>query len=119
MIKKLSQTDTISNLTNQFIQQLKATSFSGDIDISFSTRIVSSTDNSIYQETPQAVIFPKNSQDIQVACNLSNKKAFETLSFGPRGGGTGTNGQSLTPGIVLDLSRHMRKIIDINIVFFY
>lgn len=115
MIKKLSQTDTISNLTNQFIQQLKATSFSGDIDISFSTRIVSSTDNSIYQETPQAVIFPKNAQDIQVACKLSNNKAFKTLSFGPRGGGTGTNGQSLTPGIVLDLSRHMRKIIDINI----
>jgi len=115
MIKKLSQTDTISDLTNQFIDQLKLTSFCGEIDISFATRVVSSTDNSIYQETPQAVIFPKNANDIKIACELSDKDIFSTLSFGPRGGGTGTNGQSLTPGVVLDLSRHMRNIIEINV----
>ena len=115
MIKKLLQTDTVSDLTNQFVEQLKHTSFSGEIDISFATRVVTSTDNSIYQETPQAVIFPKNANDIQIACALTNKDIFKTLSFGPRGGGTGTNGQSLTPGIMLDLSRHMRKIIEINV----
>jgi len=115
MIKKLSQTDTVSDLTNQFIKQLKKTSFSGEIDISFATRIVTSTDNSIYQETPQAVIFPKNSDDIQTACKLSDQDEFTSLTFGPRGGGTGTNGQSLTPGVVLDLSRHMRNIIEINV----
>ncbi len=115
MIKKLSQTDTISDLSKQYIQQLKEMPFAGDIDISFSTRIVSSTDNSIYQQTPQAVIFPKNAQDIQLACELADRQTFKSLSFGPRGGGTGTNGQSLTPGIVIDLSRHMRNIIEINV----
>ncbi|SFC13501.1 D-2-hydroxyglutarate dehydrogenase YdiJ [Pseudoalteromonas denitrificans] len=115
MIKKLSQTDTVSDLTQQYISQLKNTAFSGDIDISFATRIVTSTDNSIYQELPQAVIFPKSASDIQISSELANKNEFKKLTFGPRGGGTGTNGQSLTPGIVLDLSRHMRNILEINV----
>ncbi|EGH17661.1 oxidoreductase, FAD-binding protein, partial [Pseudomonas savastanoi pv. glycinea str. race 4] len=33
----------------------------------------------------------------------------------PRGGGTGTNGQSLTDGVVVDLSRHMNNILEINV----
>ena len=81
MIKKLSQTDTVSDLTNQFISALKQTNFLGEIDLSFATRVVTSTDNSIYQETPQAVIFPKNANDIQIACELANKESFKSLSF--------------------------------------
>ena len=34
--------------------------------------------------------------------------------FAPRGGGTGTNGQSLTDGLVVDVSRHMNRILEIN-----
>src|SRR3712207_6638032 len=34
--------------------------------------------------------------------------------FAPRGGGTGTNGQSLTTGLVVDVSRHMNRILEIN-----
>ena len=36
------------------------------------------------------------------------------LKFTPRGGGTGTNGQSLTDGVSVDLSRHMNAILEIN-----
>ena len=36
------------------------------------------------------------------------------LVFAPRGGGTGTNGQSLTEGLVVDVSRHMNRILEIN-----
>lgn len=32
----------------------------------------------------------------------------------PRGGGTGTNGQALNQGIIVDMSRHMNRIIEIN-----
>src|SRR3712207_7221092 len=35
--------------------------------------------------------------------------------FAPRGGGTGTNGQSLTDGLVVDVSRHMNRILEINV----
>ncbi|BBI54425.1 hypothetical protein HORIV_68460 [Vreelandella olivaria] len=33
----------------------------------------------------------------------------------PRGGGTGTNGQSLTDGIVVDISRYMNRILEIDV----
>jgi FAD/FMN-containing dehydrogenase len=34
--------------------------------------------------------------------------------FTPRGGGTGTNGQALNQGIIIDMSRYMNRIIEIN-----
>ena len=45
---------------------------------------------------------------------LAAKPHDEAVPFAPRGGGTGTNGQSLTPGVTMDMSRHMRLISDRN-----
>ncbi|GAL28776.1 glycolate dehydrogenase subunit GlcD [Vibrio variabilis] len=45
---------------------------------------------------------------------LANQDKFSNVTFSPRGGGTGTNGQSLTSGVVVDLSRHMNKVLEIN-----
>ena len=115
MISKLTKYKSINTQVSIFVKELTNSMFTGDIDTSYATRIVNATDNSIYQELPQAVIFPKTNTDIKIALEIANKKPFSALSFGPRGGGTGTNGQSLTPGIVIDLSRHMREILEINI----
>ncbi len=43
------------------------------------------------------------------------RAALRGHRIAPRGGGTGTNGQSLTDGLVVDLSRHMNAIIEINV----
>ncbi|MGL5553319.1 MAG: FAD-binding oxidoreductase, partial [Plesiomonas shigelloides] len=40
---------------------------------------------------------------------------FKELTFAPRGGGTGTNGQSLTTGVVVDTSRYMNRILELNL----
>lgn len=72
------------------------------------------TDNSIYQLTPQAVIYPRSTKDVQLLANLANDKQFQALTFTPRGGGTGTNGQTLTEGIVVDMSRYIQKILSKN-----
>ncbi|RRS09834.1 FAD-binding oxidoreductase [Pseudoalteromonas sp. J010] len=114
MIENISQQDSASELISQYHKKLSESGFSGDIDNSYATRLVTSTDNSIYQQVPQAVIFPKSNRDVQVALELAQQDPFLSLTFGPRGGGTGTNGQSLTPGIVIDLSRYMREILEIN-----
>ncbi|ESP92189.1 FAD-binding and (Fe-S)-binding domain-containing protein [Pseudoalteromonas luteoviolacea] len=104
----------IAEVLDNYLNALKGLGFEGEIDSSYSTKLVHSTDNSIYQQYPQAVIFAKSNDDIQKALALSERAEFSVLSFGPRGGGTGTNGQSLTGGIVLDLSRHMREILEVN-----
>jgi FAD/FMN-containing dehydrogenase/Fe-S oxidoreductase len=45
---------------------------------------------------------------------LAGEERFRTVKFAPRGGGTGTNGQSLTDGVAVDLSRHINKILEVN-----
>ncbi|BDC81971.1 FAD-binding oxidoreductase [Aeromonas hydrophila] len=73
------------------------------------------TDNSVYQVVPQAVLYPRSADDIAVMLKLAQVPEYATLSFFPRGGGTGTNGQSLGGGIIVDLSRHMNQIMEINL----
>ena len=73
------------------------------------------TDNSVYQVVPQAVLYPRSADDIAVMLKLAQGPEYATLSFFPRGGGTGTNGQSLGGGIIVDLSRHMNQIMEINL----
>lgn len=101
------------SITKQFLKQLDA-DFMGDIDSSDAVRQVYSTDNSIYQLKPQAVIYPKNTNDIQKILSLLVLEQYREVVITARGGGTGTNGQSLTQGIIIDLSRHMNQILQID-----
>lgn len=114
MIPKLSEVSPVQVKYLSFIERLKASGFSGDTHPDYANRVVLSTDNSIYQVLPQGVIFPKNTQDIQLLVQLSNQEEFNDVVLSPRGGGTGTNGQSLTDGLVIDLSKHMNRILEIN-----
>lgn len=108
-----SQTD-VDPLVLSFLKELEQSGFTGDIESQYSSRLAVATDNSVYQQLPQAVVHPKNTQDVSLIGRLSNKEAYERITFSPRGGGTGTNGQSLTKGIVVDLSRHMNKVLEVN-----
>lgn len=73
-----------------------------------------STDNSIYQVEPAGVVFPRGIEDLQMVAAVLSEPAFRGISIAPRGGGTGTNGQSLTSGVVVDCSRHMTSILEID-----
>lgn len=114
MIPRLSEVSPIQAKYLSFIERLKASGFLGDTNPDYANRVVHSTDNSIYQILPQGVIYPKNIQDIQLLVSLSNQEEFQDIVLSPRGGGTGTNGQSLTDGLVVDLSKHMNRILEIN-----
>lgn len=71
------------------------------------------TDNSIYQLLPDAVVFPRSTADVALIARLASQERFSSWSL-PRGGGTGTNGQALNQGIIVDMSRYMNRIIEIN-----
>lgn len=109
----LSPIDNISSETRDFIGNLSATAFSGDIEYTYASRMAVATDNSIYQQIPQAVVLPKTLGDLQYIAQSTHNNV--NITFSARGGGTGTNGQSLTPGIVVDTSRYMNKILEINL----
>src|SRR5688572_13133006 len=104
MIPQLTEKEALSPVVLAFIEALKQSGFTGEVDTNYGGRLIASTDNSIYQVTPQAVLFPRSQSDIQTILTLANQDEYASLTFTPRGGGTGTNGQSLTEGVVVDLS---------------
>jgi FAD/FMN-containing dehydrogenase/Fe-S oxidoreductase len=98
-----------------FLDALRASGFRGQLSADYATRTVLATDNSIYQRLPQAAVFPLDADDVARIATLMAEPRFQQIKLTPRGGGTGTNGQSLTDGIVVDVSRHMNNILEINV----
>ncbi len=109
MIPKISDLPALSAIYARYLEALKEKGFEGDIESSNSARLLVATDNSVYQRMPQGVIFPKNADDIAKAMQLRNTPVFEKIIITARGGGTGTNGQSLNDGITVDCSRYMKE----------
>lgn len=113
-ISRLPVDNALEGVDARFLQELRASGFEGEIDRSQALRTVLSTDNSIYQRYPKAALFPRHAQDVQRIAALLGRPAYREVVVAPRGGGTGTNGQSLTQGIVVDMSRHMNRIVEID-----
>lgn len=97
-----------------FLDALRAAGFEGDLSAADGDRTVLATDNSIYRLVPQAIAFPRGTDDLARIGRLLAEPRFAGVKIAPRGGGTGTNGQSLTDGLVVDVSRHMNRILEIN-----
>ncbi|SLM63619.1 predicted FAD-linked oxidoreductase [Dickeya aquatica] len=97
-----------------FLEALKQQGFTGDTATNYADRLTMATDNSIYQLLPDAVVFPRSTADVALLARLAGEAPFRELVFTPRGGGTGTNGQALNQGIVVDMSRYMNRILEIN-----
>lgn len=112
MLPLVDSQQSITKQYQEFLGQLRSAGYKGDIETQYSSRLAVATDNSIYQRLPQAVLHPRSTDDLQVIGKLAAQHT--SVKFSARGGGTGTNGQSLTQGIVVDLSRHMNKVLEIN-----
>jgi FAD/FMN-containing dehydrogenase len=111
----LADTPTPASLYTDFLVELRVRGFEGDLTPEYGDRVVSATDNSIYQLMPQAIVFPRSREDLVRVARVASEPRFAHLVLAPRGGGTGTNGQSLTDGLVVDVSRHMNRILEVNV----
>lgn len=114
MIPQISQAPGVVQLVLNYLQALEQQGFTGDTATRYADRLTMATDNSIYQLLPDAVVFPRSTADVVLLARLAEDERFKSLIFTPRGGGTGTNGQSLNQGIIIDMSRYMNRIIEIN-----
>lgn len=70
-----------------------------------------STDASVYQELPTAVAFPKSSNDIRVLIEFARQHQVGLI---PRTAGTSLAGQVVGSGVVVDVSRHLNRVIEVN-----
>jgi FAD/FMN-containing dehydrogenase/Fe-S oxidoreductase len=83
----------------------------GDFLFDEVTRILYATDASVYREIPLAVAKPKNASDIKKLIRFAHN---ERLSLIPRTAGTSLAGQCVGSGIVVDVSKYMTRILDVN-----
>ncbi|WP_337876696.1 FAD-binding and (Fe-S)-binding domain-containing protein [Elioraea sp.] len=91
-------------------RRLKA-ALKGEVRADAATRGRYATDASHYQVMPAAVAFPRDAEDVAAAIAIARE---EGVAVTPRGGGTSQNGQTINTGLVLDCSRHLNRILELD-----
>lgn len=102
-------------LYRDFILQLRKSQFIGDIEDKQAELLLKSLDNSIYQMMPLMVVYPKSKEDLQCFLECFNQQRFAEITVTVRGGGTSTMGQSLSQDCVVDLSRYLNNIKELQL----
>lgn len=99
----------------ELLEKLK-TILQGETDTSSETREFYSHDASLFEVKPEAVVFPKDSTDVQALVKfVANHKAENPrLAITPRSGGTCMSGGAVGESIVMDMNRHFTKIHNIS-----
>ena len=80
----------------------------GDVYTDIVHRVAYSTDASIYRIVPRCVVSPRDAADVAAVVGYADAEAIPVVA---RGAGSGLAGESLSGGIVLDMTRYMNKII--------
>ena len=83
----------------------------GDVAFDAVTRALYATDASIYQIEPRGVVIPKTVDDIAAVVGVCREAGVPVL---PRGAGTSQCGQTVGNAVVVDTSKHLREIEDID-----
>jgi len=98
------------SLHPDFINELSK-HFTGEIRLDPASRILYSTDASMYQIEPLGVAIPKTQDDLQSVVELAAKYKIPIL---PRGSGSSLGGQAIGEALILDCSRWLDSIIAID-----
>ncbi len=70
-----------------------------------------STDASHYQIEPLGVVVPRSDDDVRAAMAIAREEGVPLL---PRGGGTSQSGQTVGRALVMDYSKHLKRLVEIN-----
>ncbi len=83
----------------------------GDLYTDETQRILYATDASAYREMPLAVTRPASIEDIKKIIAFARSEGTSVI---PRGAGTSLAGQVVGPGIVVDISKYLNRILEFN-----
>ena len=107
--------ETVSRLSNEVAGRLAArlhAETQGEVLFSPADRGRYATDASIYQVMPIGVFLPRSAADVRLALDICRDLGVPIV---PRGGGTSQCGQTVGAGLVIDHSKHMRQVLDLNV----
>ncbi len=94
----------------EFLNEL-APRVAGDLRTDAYSRVLYSTDASIYQVMPYGVLFPKTTEDVQEAVKLAAKYGIPLI---PRTGGSSLAGQAVGEALIMDMTRYMDQVLEFN-----
>lgn len=97
-------------LLTQFAEEVRKRS-AGELRLDASSRKLYSTDASIYQIEPLGVALPRHEDDLNAVVELAAQYNVPIL---PRGSGTSLAGQTIGPAVIIDFSRYLNKVLEIN-----
>lgn len=103
-------TDSVSRQLQSIAADLNAI-IEGDGRFDEVTRVLYSTGACMYRIKPLGVVFPKNAADVITTVRYAADRGIPLI---PRGGGSSRCGQELGAGIVLDFTRYMHRILEVN-----
>jgi len=83
----------------------------GEVRFDTYSRLLYSTDASMYQMEPIGVVIPRHADDVQAAIEVARRQRVPLL---PRGGGTSLTGQAVNRAVVLDFTPHMADVLEVN-----
>ena len=104
--------NTVDEAGRLKLQSLLSEGFSGDIEFGSGTRAAYASDSSNYRQIPLGVVFPRTEADVAFALECARKVDAAVVS---RGGGTALAGQTCNVALVIDFSRHMNRILELNV----
>lgn len=106
--------DRVAAATNEVagrLAQRLAQDTQGEVLFSPADRGRYATDASIYQEMPVGVFVPRAAEDIPLAIDICRDLKVPIV---PRGGGTSQCGQTVGAGLVIDNTKHVRNILEVD-----
>ena len=106
----LARKKTSDDIYSYLEHELK-NSIQGEVNFDDVYRQMYATDGSIYKMTPIGVTLPKNPDDVSAILDICNKNKTAVL---PRGGGTSLSGQTVNSAVVMDFSKYMNNVLEIN-----
>jgi FAD/FMN-containing dehydrogenase/Fe-S oxidoreductase len=107
----------MSNFSNflpppENLEQLLSNTLAGEVRFDLYSKALYSTDASLYQMQPIGVVLPKDKQDVIKTVQIASEHNVPIL---PRGGGTSLAGQSVGEAIVLDMSKYMNELLEVDV----
>jgi FAD/FMN-containing dehydrogenase/Fe-S oxidoreductase len=96
----------------QELEKQLAVVVEGELRFDRLSRVLYSTDASMYQIEPLGVFLPKSREDVIAALKVANALGVAVI---PRGGGTGLAGQTVGKALIIDFSKYLNQVIELNV----
>src|SRR6476660_8172728 len=96
---------------NEDLQQALKRRISGEVRFDRASRLMYSTDASIYEIEPIGVVIPKTHEDVFATMEIARDFNVPVL---PRGAGTSLAGQTVGEAVVMDMSKYLNRVLEVD-----